>query len=257
MGSAVTAAFVAETEVIVPEKDADIRRLATDMAATWNSHSGDGLTERRFMETTVKFISGDEIVSPISVRRFIILGAAAWALAACATSGLSHRQAEQDDIEQFQSATQTAVECRTTAASNPRYSVLTAHMPLDDLSRATLPQMIDQHHATIDEVTALDGWTHDVGACRDLLLRVTYANVPSFGPIIEQARDKDDSVYVMLAHHKLTWGQGVMRLKADQTELRTALITRADEIMARVGTAQEAERNRRATILSSVIRILP
>jgi hypothetical protein len=48
-----------------------------------------------------------------------------------------------------------------------------------------------------------------------------------------------------------------MRLKADQTELRTALISRADEIMSRVGTAQEAERNRRATILGPVIRILP
>jgi hypothetical protein len=170
---------------------------------------------------------------------------------------LSARQTGQDNIEQFQSATQMAVACRAIAARKPRYSALVAHMPLDDLSQATLPQMMDQHHVTIDEVAALDGWTHDVGDCRNPLLSVTYASLPSFGPLIEQARDRDDSVYVMLAHHNLTWGQGVMRLKADQTELRTALITRADELMARIGTAQEAERDRRATILSSVIRILP
>jgi hypothetical protein len=87
---------------------------------------------------------------------------------------------------------------------------------------------------------------------------VTAANARGWSALLEdRARDKDDPIYVMLAHQKLAWGQGVIRLKADQTELRTALISRADEIMARVGTAQEAERNRRATILSSVIRILP
>jgi hypothetical protein len=81
--------------------------------------------------------------------------------------------------------------------------------------------------------------------------------LPGFGPIIEQARDKDDAVYVMLARHKLTWGQGVMRLKINRTEMRGALIARADQIDARIGSAQEEERNRRTTILSSVIRILP
>ena len=150
-----------------------------------------------------------------------------------------------------------AIDCRATATSNPRYSILNVHMPLDDVGKATLPEMIDSHLATSDEVAALDAWTRDVGDCRDQLLQVTYASLPSFGPIIEQARDKDDSVYVMLALHKLTWGQGVVRLMANRTDLRTALITRADEVIARVGAAQEEERNRRATILSSVIRILP
>jgi hypothetical protein len=213
---------------------------------------------RRYCQPTAGAIVGDEIVSQIAVWRFGVVPAIAWALAACATSErLSPRWTEPAGIEQLQEAIRTATDCRVAAASNPRYSILVGHMPLDDVGKATLPEMIDPYLATSDEVTALDAWTRDVGACRDQLLQTAYANLPSFGPIIERARDKDDSVYVMLAHRKLTWGQAVMRLRADRTELRAGVITRAEEMIARVGAAQEEERNRRATILSSVIRIIP
>jgi hypothetical protein len=69
-------------------------------------------------------------------------------------------------------------------------------MPLTTLAEASLPQMIDPHLATSDEIAALDAWTQDVGACRDRLPRVAYATLSCFGPIIEQARDNDDAVYL-------------------------------------------------------------
>jgi hypothetical protein len=194
----------------------------------------------------------------IALLRFSGFGAAMLALAACTVlPGRSYTQTGEDDIERFRATVQEAVNCRTAAARNQRYADLDVRMPLADIAGASLPQMIDPHLATSDEIVALDAWTRDVGACREQLLTVTYATLPSFGPIIEKARDNDDLVFVMLAQHKLTWGQGVMRLKVNQTELRAALIARADEIVARIGKAEEEERNRRATILSSVIRSLP
>jgi hypothetical protein len=197
-------------------------------------------------------------MSPISWQRIVILGSAACALAACTLpQHNSRKNVRPDDLKRFEAAAQAAVECRAAASRDPRYSILVVHIPLDDIGKTTLPQMIDSHLATSDEVAALDAWTRDVGSCRDQLLQVTYTDLPSFGPSIEKAQDDDDSVFVMLAHHKLTWGQGVVRLKADRTALRASLIARTDELVAQTAAAQEEERNRRTTILSSVIRILP
>jgi hypothetical protein len=199
-----------------------------------------------------------EYANMIALLRFAGFGAAMLVLAACMVSpGRSYIQTGPDEVEQFRAAVREAVNCRTAAARNQRYAGLDVRMPLADIAEASLPQMIDPHLATSDEIATLDGWTRDVGACRDRLLPVTYATLPSFGPIIEQARDNDDAVYVMITQHKLTWGQGVMRLKVNQTELRAALIARTDQLIVRIGNAQEQERNRRTTILSSVIRILP
>jgi hypothetical protein len=199
-----------------------------------------------------------EYANMITLSRFAGFGAAMLVLAACmASPGRSYIQTGQDEVEQFRAAVREAVNCRTAAARNQRYADLDVRMPLADIAEASLPQMTDPNLATSDEIATLDAWTRDVGACRDRLLPVTYATLPSFGPIIEQARDNDDEVYVMVTQHKLTWGQGIMRLKVNQTELRAALIARADQIIARTGNAQEEERNRRATILSSVIRIIP
>lgn len=197
-------------------------------------------------------------MSVIALLRVTSVGAAMLALAACAVpSAPPYGQTEEDEGERFRAAVLTAVDCRTMAARNRRYVNLSTRMPLADLAEASLPQMTDPRFATSGEIATLDAWTRDVGACWNQLLLVTYTTLPGFGPIIEQGRDNDDAVYVMLARHKLTWGQGVMRLKVNRTELRAALIAQADQITARIGNAQEAERNRRTTILSSVIRILP
>ncbi len=48
-----------------------------------------------------------------------------------------------------------------------------------------------------------------------------------------------------------------MRLKSNRTELRARLIARADQVIAEIDKLQQEQLNRRTTILSSVIRILP
>jgi hypothetical protein len=177
--------------------------------------------------------------------------------AACvAPAQLEIRNAELD-LQRFVAATNDAIACRATAAQNPRYRILDERMPLTDIGSASLPQMADPSLATRAQIPALHAWSHDLNACREQLLQVTYNTLPSFGPIIEAARDQDDATFVQLTERKVTWGEAVMRLKKNRTTLRADLTARADQVLAELGNQQQEQLNRRATILSSIIRVLP
>jgi hypothetical protein len=117
--------------------------------------------------------------------------------------------------------------------------------------------MTDRGLATRAQISALDAWSHDLNACREQLLQVTYNTLPSFGPIIEAARDRDDATFVQLTERKMAWGEAVMRLRKTRTTLRADLTAHADQVLAELGKQEEEQRNRGATILSSIIRVLP
>ena len=176
--------------------------------------------------------------------------------AACAPPSHEIRNIELD-LQRFVTATNDAIACRTTAAQNPRYRILAERMPLNDIGLASLPQMTDPSLATPAQILALDSWSRDLNACREPLLQVTYNTLPSFGPIIEAARDEDDATLVQLTEQKVTWGKAVMQLKRNRTTLRANLTARADQVLAELGKQEEEQRNRRATVLSSIIRTLP
>ena len=180
-------------------------------------------------------------------------------LVAAACAGLSQIEIRNTelDLQRFVGATNDAIACRATAAQNPRYRILDERIPLTDIGSASLPQMTDPGLATRAQISALDAWSHDLDACREPLLQVTYNVLPSFGPRIEAARDEDDATFVQLAEHKVTWGEAVMRLKRNRTTLRANLTARADQVLAELGKQQQEQLNRRATILSSIIRVLP
>jgi hypothetical protein len=130
-------------------------------------------------------------------------------------------------------------------------------MPLADIATVSLPQMTNPRLASEDEIAALDTWIDDLNACRGQLLEVTYATIPSLGPIIEEARNEDYLAFVKLARRRQTWGETVMRLMSNRTKLRADVIARVDQVIGTVGEMQQEQLNRRSAILSSVIRILP
>lgn len=163
----------------------------------------------------------------------------------------------QNDLQRFVAATGDALKCRAEVSAHPRYRILLRRLPLTDLGTATLPQMTDTDFATPAEISALDAWTRDVNTCRQRLLQVANATFPSFGPAVEAAQDNDDAVFVKLAERKLTWGQALMQLKVNRTRLRADLLARTDRVVIELGNLQQAQLNRRTTILSSIIRILP
>jgi hypothetical protein len=197
---------------------------------------------------------------PLSFRRScfgMLAGAMPLVAVACAPLSQLEIRNTESDLQRFVAATNDAIACRTTAAQNPRYRILDERMPLTDIASASLPQMTDPGLATRAQISALDAWSHDLNACREPLLQVTYNVLPSFGPIIEAARDEDDATFVQLAEHKVTWGEAVMRLKRNRTTLRANLTARADQVLAELGKQEQEQLNRRATILSSIIRTLP
>jgi hypothetical protein len=177
--------------------------------------------------------------------------------AACAAPSQLEIRNTELDLQRFVAATNDAIAWRATAAQNPQYRSLDERMPLTDIGSASLPQMTDPGLATRAQISALDAWSHDLNACREQLLQVTYNTLPSFGPIIEAARDRDDATFVQLTERKVTWGEAVMRLRKTRTTLRADLTAHADQVLAELGKQEEEQRNRRATILSSIVRVLP
>jgi hypothetical protein len=179
-------------------------------------------------------------------------------LAACAVqSQIAAIRGTEADLQHFVAATNDSVACRAVAARSPRYRVLDERMPLTDIGAASLRQMADQRYASRVEIAALDAWSHDLDACRIRLLRVAYSTLPSFGPIIERAGNEDDATFVQLTQYKITWGTAVMRMKNNRTKLRSDLIARVDQVIAELGKIQQEQLNRRTTIFSSIIRIIP
>lgn len=194
--------------------------------------------------------------SPLAPRLLAL--AAALLIAACASSQQAAAVATtQDGLQRTLAATEKALQCRAANARNPAYAVLQRHMPLANIGMATLPQMTDRSHASTMERAALDSWIRDENDCRQHLLEAIDGTLPSFGPILEAGRDDDDAVYVGLAQRRLTWGEAVMRLRANRTRLRAAMIARGDKVLSEVSRMQQAQLDRRTAILSSVIRILP
>jgi hypothetical protein len=195
---------------------------------------------------------------PTSKWRCVAAGAVAIALlGACAASLPQSRVDAQNSLRRFREAARDAVQCRATAARNPRYQILNQHMPLANIDDANLAQMIDQRFATNSEIAVLDAWTRDVNRCLERLLRDTNATISAFGPIIEASWNDDIAVFVKLAHRQIGWGEAVMRLKSNTTKLRADVIARADQVSAEISKMEQAQFNRRTAIITSVIGILP
>lgn len=191
-------------------------------------------------------------------RSVAILGLVVVLLGACTSQEQKAQvQALDSALLRARMATREAVDCRDRLAQAPRYRVLAQRMPLTDIGAATLPQMADPGLATREEIAALDDWTRNLNICRERLLLAIDTALPSLGPIIEAARDDDAAAFVALAHHRLTWGATVMRLMKNRTKLRAALIAQANRTVTDISRLQQQELDRRTTILSSVIRILP
>jgi hypothetical protein len=165
--------------------------------------------------------------------------------------------ASRQDLSKFRAAAQDALTCRATASANPRYTLLAAHVNLDDVGAATLPQMVDPAHATPEEIAALDAWSREVNTCRERLLVSVDTTLPSFGPLIERGRDDDDAIFVKLAEQKISWGEAVVALKTNRTRLRGDIVAKADQVDAGFNKLRQDQLNRRTDLLSSAIRILP
>jgi hypothetical protein len=178
-------------------------------------------------------------------------------LGACAGSLHQSQIDTQNNLQRFREAARDAVQCRATAARDPRYQILNQHMPLANIDDANLSQMIDERFATNSEIAVLASWIRDVNGCLERLLRETNATISAFGPIIEASWNNDIAVFVKLAHRQMNWGEAVMRLKSNTTKLRADVIARADQVSAELSKMEQAEFNRRTAIITSVIGILP
>jgi hypothetical protein len=179
-------------------------------------------------------------------------------LSGCAfPSQTANLYAAKRDLAFFRSAAQQAVTCRAAATANPRYAILAPHVDLNDVGTTTLPQMIDPALATPAETAALHAWAREVNTCREQLLVSVESTLPSFGPLIERGRDDDDAIFVKLAEHKISWGEAVVALKTNRTNLRGDIVAKADQVDANFNKLRQDQLNRRADLLSSAIRILP
>lgn len=170
------------------------------------------------------------------------------------TSADIEAQRLADTVE---SATQQGVRCRTSISSKPGYRILAAHFPLVDIEEATLPQMKDESLANREEDVALAAWQQDIRLCGNQLVDFARQTTPAYVPIIIATWNKDDEVFVQLARRKMAWGDAVMRLKANRTELLTKVADQLSRMTRELNERQQKALDRRASYLDSLLGLVP
>ncbi|MBN9510327.1 MAG: hypothetical protein J0I21_14580 [Alphaproteobacteria bacterium] len=154
-------------------------------------------------------------------------------------------------------ASRAADTCRAEIAARPRYALLAARMPLDDIDRSTLLQMTDPAHITNAERTVLFAWNDELRTCSDAAVATAMRSLPSFAPIILEARAENDAILALLAERKLTWGAAVVRLRTNRARTLGKVADRATELVVQITRTKQAELARRTSTLNALIGTLP
>jgi hypothetical protein len=210
---------------------------------------------KRFTGSTVRNRFGDcrtSRANPALALRFLLLAPALMGTG-CTSADVEARALTAT----FQSATRQGLECRYSVASKPEYRIIAVYMPLADINQATLAQMIDTSYPDGRENSALAAWQKDMRACGNRLVDAVESTAPVYVPIVIAAWNRDDEVLVLLARRKITWGDAVMRLKANRVELMTKLTDQMSQTMTQLTQRKESELNRRAKYIDALVGLVP
>lgn len=160
-------------------------------------------------------------------------------------------------VNAFGSATRQGIECRSTISNKPEYRTIAAHIPVLDVNQATLSQMLDASLVNLEDNVVLVYWQRDIRACGNQLVDVIQRTAPAYVPIVLAMWNKDDEVLVLLARRKIGWGDAVMRLKANRTELLTRVADQMSRMMVQLNQRKQAELDRRASAIESLLGLVP
>jgi hypothetical protein len=186
-------------------------------------------------------------------RRSLVIALLLLVHAGCTTSDTDALRLS-DTLE---SGAQLGMQCRSSIAAKPEYRVLAVHLPLADVEQASLTQMIDRSLADQEEVSALVAWQRDVRGCGDQLIDLARRTIPAYVPIVIAAWNKDDEVFVLLARRKIAWGDAVLRLKANRSELLTKVTDQLSRMTTELNQRKQMELNRRASYFDSLLSVVP
>jgi hypothetical protein len=177
-------------------------------------------------------------------------------LAACQPVPSAMQKAD-DVVPTVLEASRAADACRAEIAAKTQYAALAARMPLDDIDRATLPQMTDQRLISEAERAAPFAWSADVRTCSEAALATAMRALPAFAPIIMQARAANDAILALLAERKLAWGAAVVRLRENRARALGKVADRTIEVVVQSARAEQTELARRTSVVNALIGILP
>lgn len=155
------------------------------------------------------------------------------------------------------SASRQAIECRSAISNKPEHRTIAVHLPLVDVSRATLAEMLDTNLINQDDYRTLIEWQKDVRRCQSETMNVLQRSAPVYLPIVLAAWNKDDEVFILLARRKVTWGDALMRLKANRAELLANLAGQMARTEAALNETKQATLDRRASALEALIGLVP
>jgi hypothetical protein len=157
----------------------------------------------------------------------------------------------------IQSAARQALECRSSVAAEPRYRVIAAHMPLSDLSQATLRQLADPASATREESDVLAAWRDELQLCRDQVVASVLSTDAEYAPMVLAAWNKDDATLVLVVNSKIGWGEAVSQLKTHLVEMLTKIIDTAYRNAAALNRSRDTVLDRRLSILTKLLALVP
>jgi hypothetical protein len=173
--------------------------------------------------------------------------------AACTADNIESREL----VDMAESTIRAGVECRSSISAKLEYRSLAQHMPLVNVNEATLTQMTDTSLATRDDYRVIADWQHDIRACRDQLLEAIARTAPLYVPVVLAGWNNDDEILVLLARHKLAWGDAVMRLRVNRAETLAKVADQLSRTMAQLNQEQQAALNRRVSFINALIGAIP
>lgn len=106
---------------------------------------------------------------------------------------------------------QKAKACGDEVAARPEFAPLAKKMKLD--GPATLQQLADQERPTAQEARLLGSYNEAILPCRQLRIEGMSKSMPQIVPILMRHYADIDAVQVDLMQRKLSWGEGLQRLR--------------------------------------------
>jgi len=155
--------------------------------------------------------------------------------------------------ENNQIANKRIMDCNQKIESNPAYSILLPHTPLNWATNdPTLTQLADNSLATDEEIAAIIALYNESAPCRAQQIEDYMKIVPGLVPILVQSYHAAEIVVVDLIQRKISWGEANKTLLAQKDEYRIRARDAYQQLGRELQASHEAELAQRQQALNAL-----
>jgi hypothetical protein len=108
--------------------------------------------------------------------------------------------------------------CIKAIRSKPQYAALISHFTDVTSGTFSMAQLTDKSVPTSAEAKAIVAYYDELYSCSNPLRASARAVLPALGPIFDRAKTETDSLVILVAERKITWGDFAQRVEQIHSE---------------------------------------